>query len=308
MYQGIIDWRRTMQRTLILYNSDKMEHDLLELLHKALGPAFAQELNKFHGNFEENLCFALFIDPTTSNINEEVLLFFHRYKNQLTNCRIGITYFVTCGNKCHEEMERRIALMFNELSNQLGDYKIFFDNIYYSNDHKEDVAAKLRVLKRYFMDTANMPQELLMNEITRILKSHNTCTLCTGSGNSLRATPIEYTYYNGSLYFLSEGGEKFINLSINTKVAAAVYKEYDGFDKLEGVQMEGTATMVKVFSEEYNEIIASRGLSLEHLKSLPVSLNMFRVIPDRIEVLCSQFKKDGYLAKQVFHRIGKEEY
>lgn len=290
-----------MNQNLILYHDEDIENDLLDLIHRVLGPASVQRLKEFRGDLQGVSNLALFLTPYTPSLNKEVVLFFERYKNQILNIRLAITYIFYDGDKSNEETEIRIIQTSNELAAQLGEYFIFFDYIHYNIDCSGEVASKLRALKRKLMDTSDMPPELLEDEITRILRAHNTCTLCTGCNHSLRATPIEYTYNDGNLYFLSEGGEKFTNLSISPKVAVAIYKEYEGFDKLEGVQVEGGATMVELFSKEYDEITTLRGLSSDNLKAMPVRLNMFKVIPERIEVLCSQFKKEGYQAKQVVY-------
>ncbi|BCN32711.1 pyridoxamine 5'-phosphate oxidase family protein [Anaeromicropila herbilytica] len=287
-----------MNRTLILYDDEVFDNNLLDLLHKVFGPASVQHLNNYHGEIGGIDKLVLTLNAYTLSVNKELDAFIKEYKNQFADILIAVTYIFVDGDSRNEVTEKRIALEWKELSTRFSECNIFCDYIHYSMDNNEKMARELRDLKRRLMDTSNMPQELLEKEIANILKSHNTCTLCTGYGSNLRATPIEYTYYNNNLYFLSEGGEKFINLSVSPEVAVAVYQEYEGFDKLEGVQIEGVATMVDLFSEEYNKVIVLRGLSLEHLKSMPVRLHMVKAIPKRIEVLCSKFKKEGYLAKQ----------
>jgi len=44
----------------------------------------------------------------------------------------------------------------------------------------------------------------------KFLRSHNTCTLATGHAGWIRATPLEYSYQDGFIYIITEGGEKHL--------------------------------------------------------------------------------------------------
>jgi flavodoxin len=71
------------------------------------------------------------------------------------------------------------------------------------------------------------------------LKSHNTCALCTGHDDYVRATPIEYRYANGRFYFLTEGGRKFLSIFKNPKVSLSVYDPYKGTSTVAGMSLAG---------------------------------------------------------------------
>ena len=96
-----------------------------------------------------------------------------------------------------------------------------------------------------------MDRDTLLKEIEQYIKSNNTCALATGSGEFVRVTPIEYTYHDGAFWMFSEGGEKFKALEKNKNVCLAIYDKYEGFGKLKGMQVTGTAEVVDYFSEEY---------------------------------------------------------
>ena len=162
------------------------------------------------------------------------------------------------------------------------------------------LAERLIQLKRRLREVPDMPRGLLEEKIAKILLSHNTCTLCTGAGAFVRATPIEYVYREGALYMISEGGEKFACLAANPRVAVAVYAPYTDFDSLEGLQIEGTASLVRPFSEEYLRVMEAREITEEKLRALPASLSLIRVRPGRIEVLKSAFTDEGYRQKQIW--------
>lgn len=57
-----------------------------------------------------------------------------------------------------------------------------------------------------------MPQEVLRQAVTAYVSANNTCALATGTGDYVRCTPIEYSFYDDKFWRFSEGGEKFIGL------------------------------------------------------------------------------------------------
>ena len=99
----------------------------------------------------------------------------------------------------------------------------------------------------------------------------------------VRATPIEYSYIDGYLYFLSEGGEKFSHLLINPYVSVEVNDNYAGFDNINGLQITGNVQIIPFESSEYKRISILKGLNSESLAKLPFQLNMLKVIPVRFK-------------------------
>jgi len=137
--------------------------------------------------------------------------------------------------------------------------------------------------------------------IDKFLSSHNTCTLSTGHLDRVRSTPIEYNYIDGFLYLLSEGGEKFANLLLNENVSIAVYEDYTGMNKLKGMQITGKASIVNRNNEEYNHVLNLKGLNVDVIKSLPVNMNLVKIVIEKVEFLNSDFKMEGADAKQIIN-------
>lgn len=131
------------------------------------------------------------------------------------------------------------------------------------------------------------------------LKSHSTCALGTCGKEGPRVTPIEYRFVDWHLYFLSEGGKKFDNLAQDTRVSVAIFESFGGFDDLMGLQMTGRASVIDFNDDEYDKGLDIWGLKREKVEKLPAELHMIRVDITKIEALISQFKKQGYDAKQV---------
>ena len=106
-------------------------------------------------------------------------------------------------------------------------------------------------------------------------------------------------YHNGALYFLSEGGEKFANIEVDDRVSIAVYEKYIGLDKLAGLQITGKAEIIPFGSEEYKDVVASRGLEYSKLMKMSIRLNLIKVHIEKYEALMSEFAKQGYGPQQV---------
>lgn len=146
----------------------------------------------------------------------------------------------------------------------------------------------------------NMPSSQLKKMVEEFLTTHNTCTLSTAGENSIRATPIEYTYKNGCIYLLSEGGEKFANILLNEMVSMAVYEDYTGMNNLAGMQISGQAQIVPRDKTEYGEILKIKGLNTDFINKLSINLNMVKINLEKVEFLYSVFQEMGYETKQIF--------
>lgn len=145
-----------------------------------------------------------------------------------------------------------------------------------------------------------MPTAELQEAVERFLKSHNTCTLSTSFQERVRSTPIEYTYHQGHLYLLSEGGEKFANLLRNNQVSVAVYEDYTTMNNLAGMQISGEASLVET-EDEYQDIISMKGLNVNMIRNLPFNMNIIKIKVNRVEFLCSEFARKGYGTKQILN-------
>jgi menaquinone-dependent protoporphyrinogen IX oxidase len=143
-----------------------------------------------------------------------------------------------------------------------------------------------------------MPPAELIKAVESFLKSHNTCTLSTSYQERVRSTPIEYTYHQGNLYLISEGGEKFANLLLNSQVSVAVYEHYTTMNNLAGMQISGEASLVEN-KDEYQDIISRKGLNPDMIRNLPFYMNIIKIKIKKIEFLYSEFAKEGYGPKQI---------
>lgn len=145
-----------------------------------------------------------------------------------------------------------------------------------------------------------MPKEALQQAMEDYINANNTCALATGTGDYIRCTPIEYSYHNGKFWMFSEGGEKFIGLEKNANVCIAIFDKYDGFGKLKSIQVMGKAEIVEPFSDTYRAHAAYKKIPIAVLQKLETPMNLICVTPVKAEVLCSEFKENGYSSRQTY--------
>jgi len=161
-----------------------------------------------------------------------------------------------------------------------------------------DVGSKLaKVLNK---PNNEMIKKELKSEINKFIEIHNTCTLATGSGDFVRNTPIEYTYYKDKFYFISEGGLKFKGILQNPNVCISIFNSYTSMNELKGMQISGESEVIPCWSEEYIDLIRAKGLNVETLKNLPINLNLIKVIPEVFEFLNTDFEEKGMDSKQYY--------
>ena len=146
--------------------------------------------------------------------------------------------------------------------------------------------------------SVHMDEADLKKKIDAFIGAHNTCALATASSNMVRNTPIEYNYIDGTFYFFSEGGLKFRCLKENKNVGIAIFEPYGGFGQLKSLQVEGNASMVEPFSEEYLKLLAHKKIPVDAIKKLPEPMNLIKVIPTMYDYLDSDLKKDGFGSRQ----------
>ncbi|MCD8019215.1 MAG: pyridoxamine 5'-phosphate oxidase family protein [Clostridiales bacterium] len=147
-------------------------------------------------------------------------------------------------------------------------------------------------------DAKKMPVEQLWIAIEKYILANNTCAFATGSGDFIRCTPIEYAWHDGAFWMFSEGGQKFVGLEKNKNVCLAIYDKYDGFGRLKGLQVTGSAEMVEPFSEEYIDAAKWKKIPIDALKKLPFTMNLIKIMPRKMEFLNSELKEEGYDSRQ----------
>ncbi|MBP1744733.1 MAG: pyridoxamine 5-phosphate oxidase-related FMN-binding protein, partial [Firmicutes bacterium] len=167
----------------------------------------------------------------------------------------------------------------------------------FDNDSLVELALRIKEIKDEGI--GRIEDDLLRKHIEDFLKGHNTCVLATGNGGRVRATPIEYMFIDGSIYMLSEGGEKFANLILNPSVSIGINNPYKSMSDLAGMQISGKAGLVGIGSEEYKYVLGNRGLDFDKISSLPMALNLLKIDICKIEFLWSGFGKLGYDVKQI---------
>lgn len=284
-----------MKSTLLIYED---KHELTEKMIKnmalILGPARYCKVNEFKIQYKEFDFFVISLYIHEGSIDEEVKKFLTENSDWLKLKNIAL--FCTASSDISKDC-------FKELENLLGDSIVLEENFSVNkSDYKLEEIIKFAVKVKQIRDSCSklMDREKLKPQIEKFLTSHNTCTLCTASSISVRGTPIEYTYKDGNIYFLTEGGEKFANILLNPEVSIAVYDSYESMSRLAGIQISGRAELVECYCSEYLGILKDKGINPEALKKYSIIMNMLKVKLDKAEFLYSGFKNTGEQSKQIY--------
>lgn len=149
-------------------------------------------------------------------------------------------------------------------------------------------------------DYKAMPADQLKGYIEDFLSRHKTCVLGTGYGDSVRTTPVNYTYHQGHLYIVSEGGRKFAGLLANPNVSITIHEGLDKFSPT-GLQLTGTASILTPHDPEHRQVFDIMGLDYMRLSVLPWMMNGIRVRLTRAEFRWHGFHAMGYSKVQHYN-------
>lgn len=78
----------------------------------------------------------------------------------------------------------------------------------------------------------------------------------------------------------------------------AIYEPYNGFGNLKSLQIEGTASLIEPFSEEYLKIMAFKKIPEEAMRNLPQPMALIKVVPEVFDYLDSDLKKEEFGSRQ----------
>ena len=136
--------------------------------------------------------------------------------------------------------------------------------------------------------------DLLKQQVLSYLETHNTMTLGTCSGDVPWAATVFYASDDLRLYFFSVPDSRHCqNLAANSRVAVTVQEDYHDWQKIKGIQLEGTAILVDsiiekakamaVYARKYPEVIklfTNPASGLFHKAFLKVKF--YCVIPEKL--------------------------
>ncbi len=311
-----------MLKTLIIYESRYgFTEEIARNLSLVLGPAFCCRASQFKGNLEEYdyivICTPIYSESVDPEISDYVSLNLDNIQKKkvilLCTCLYenADQYLKSLRNQLGDSVVLSAAIGSELIIDRLSDadhkkLKQFCEKTGFPlkdvrNFNKEKfITLALEIKKIKDQSYRNVIEEKDIDKsIDDFIKNHNTCALATGYGETVRATPIEYTYVNGFIYLLSEGGEKFANLILNKNVSLCIYDEYKGMNELAGMQISGEAELIGIGNDEYISVIQRKGLDSNKISSMSISLNMIKITIKKIEFLWSEFAKMGYDIKQV---------
>jgi uncharacterized protein YhbP (UPF0306 family) len=127
--------------------------------------------------------------------------------------------------------------------------------------------------------------------IINFMRSQGMCVLATCSGNTPRASAVEFFPMGTIIYILTEGGQKIKNIATNDRVSVAIHTQFTGWDSIKGVQITGTAEIGKLGSKIFKEGEEAY-IKRRHLKSIhiPGCMSFIKITPQKIEYLDTTLK------------------
>ena len=281
-----------MNSTLILYeNHSNYTKEILNKISTIISNSKVQKVSEKNNNTDNysNILIAICVyDENQFNLYESLKEYNIDFKDK--------KLVIVCIGSPKEDVNQYISTI-QEITNKSDLYYYFID---ISNNKNENITKAAINIKKYIeKPKKRLPKEELKNYIGEYIKENNTLVLATGKEDFVRATPIEYIYYKNKFYMITEGGLKFVGIYENTNVSMGIYKDYKNMNDIQGMQITGTCEIIKIDSEEYKEILNVKGINIENLEKLPVTMNMIKVKPTKYEFIDSKFKKMGYDVKQI---------
>lgn len=281
-----------MNSTLILYeNHSNYTKEILNKISTIISNSKVQKVSEKNNNTDNysNILIAICVyDENQFNLYESLKEYNIDFKDK--------KLVIVCIGSPKEDVNQYISTI-QEITNKSDLYYYFID---ISNNKNENITKAAINIKKYIeKPKKRLPKEELKIYIGEYIKENNTLVLATGKEDFVRATPIEYIYYKNKFYMITEGGLKFVGIYENMNVSMGIYKDYKNMNDIQGMQITGTCEIIKKDSEEYKEILNVKGINIENLENLPVTMNMIKVKPTKYEFIDSKFKKMGYDVKQI---------
>lgn len=141
-------------------------------------------------------------------------------------------------------------------------------------------------------------REKLLGIIEGFISRHNVMGLATSHDDIVRNTPVEYEYYEGAFWFLSEGGKKFEGLEVNKNVCLAI------FDQMEkgvcrGLQVTGIAHVIEPEDPNYTAYFKHRKISPDAFsKRVPYPIPLIKIEVKEFDYFDWALTKEKYSMRQ----------
>lgn len=283
-----------MQRTMIIYEGlEETTEKIVKKMSLVLGPSRYCTTEGFKEDYKNYDLFVIAAPVFGEKINDKILKFVIENATWLINKEVGLV--------CTDVEKDPGIKALKKLQSILGSAVVHCKTIKCDKCIEEIVqfSLELKRIRESFFKT--MPKDDLKKCIDTFISSHKSCDLATGYNNWIRSTPIEYIYKDGCMYILSEGGKKFANIILNSRVSVSIYENFTDMSNLEGMQIRGKAEILELDTEEYKEILKLKGIDEAKLDLMPGILNCIKINFDKIEYLSSKFKSLGYSTKQIYY-------
>lgn len=289
-----------MKNTCFVYASKYgTTQQIISEMAMVAGPAVACTPDQFEDNYKSSDLFVLATPVYKERVDEGMMQFIEKNADWLRTKKIALLCVNMVGSEGKKYLEAWMdilgeaviwakctggRLQLAGLSKEDYDDLWLFDekmdypfmNADFSDQEQiMKYAVEIRKLRNYV--GKNMPVAELKGYIEQYLVSHNTCALATAAAARVRVTPLEYSYAEGCLYILSEGGEKFAQIMLNPDVSLCVYDDYSSMSKIGGIQLQGSAVIIKPDAPEYENVLVMKKMDGDSIRALPFSLYVLKI-------------------------------
>jgi len=309
-----------MQRTCIIYESKYgSTAGIARAIALVLGPARTCRPEEFSGDLRSFDLFVIGTPIYNGNVAPSIRRFVET--NAIWLRKKPVAFFCTCLNlhKGHEYLKELRSVVGGDAPavafggrmevlrldrDDLTALSLYAKKTDFTLEDRDltdigTVTAFALALREKMGCSGQMAGSEIKKAIEDYLQAHHTCVLATGHDDQVRATTVDYLFDNGKICIYSEGGEKFAHLLRNPAAALAVYDDYTSMDDIAGLQIAGTAEILRPGDTGHAEALELCGIDPERLRALNTDLNVIRITPAKAEFLNAAFKHQGYAMRQI---------
>lgn len=139
-----------------------------------------------------------------------------------------------------------------------------------------------------------MPNLDVRQEALHYLVTHQVLTLATNGPLGLWAAAVFYVNDNFHLYFLSAGHTRHAqNMADNGHVAGTIQEDYQQWEAIKGIQLEGTVTLLTGAARLraltlYGKKYLFMNTSTPAIQNALAKVNWYRLVPDTLYFVDNQ--------------------
>lgn len=156
--------------------------------------------------------------------------------------------------------------------------------------------------------TRQLPRDDQHKRIEHLLATHWMGVLCTTGRNGPIGSPVEYYAEGLVVYVLPQpGSPKLKAMQADPRVCLAIHAANSGWASVRGAQLFGSAQLLDPGTPEHDHALTiyrwqASASQLGKPLDRPPQMQLLRLDPERIVYTEQWLRKDGFGARQIWHR------